>query len=207
LHLRFDFFCVGFHHQNVLIKYFGLDYLNLDLSELIYARSLETQKGWINNTHTDADGIATFQIIQDNFPVEAEEGEKKGGKPENKTDATQTASTDKKPEQGEGHKGGEHGGKGKQGGSGGYEVREMANFLVTAEYTAPETGVLDGKPYQQTTYSTSMTGSYTANITVAQSKQWALLYASGGILTLGIGATMYRRRRIKPFKEVNFDER
>jgi exonuclease VII small subunit len=40
LHLRFDFFCVGFHHQNVLIKYFGLDYLNLDLSELIYARSL-----------------------------------------------------------------------------------------------------------------------------------------------------------------------
>ena len=83
----------------------------------------------------------------------------------------------------------------------------MANFLVTAEYTAPETGVLDGKPYQQTTYSTSMTGSYTANITVAQSKQWALLYASGGILTLGIGATMYRRRRIKPFKEVSFDER
>jgi hypothetical protein len=43
LHLRFDFFCVGFHHQNVLIKYFGLDYLNLDLSELIYARSLLKQ--------------------------------------------------------------------------------------------------------------------------------------------------------------------
>lgn len=168
---------------------------------------LETQKGWIKTTQSDADGIATFQVIQDSFP-DPDADSKKDGKPEGKPE--QTAQADKKAEHGDKeHKSGEHGGgKGKRGGGGDHGGgREMSNFLVTAEYTAPETGTLDGKSYQQVTYSTAMTGSYTFNTSVSQSKQLALLYASGGFLTLGVGATMYRRRRIKPFKETSFDER
>ncbi len=52
-----------------------------------------------------------------------------------------------------------------------------------------------------------MTGSYSPNIQVSQSKSMGLIYASAGFLTVGVGATVYRRRRIKPFKEVDFDER
>jgi hypothetical protein len=171
---------------------------------------LETQKGWIKTTQSDADGIATFQVIQDSFPepeADAKKDSKSEGKPETKPE--QTTLADKKAEHGDKeHKSSEHGGgKGKRGGGGGeHGTHEMSNFLVTAEYTAPETGTLDGKPYQQVTYTTAMTGSYTFNTAVSQSKQWALLYASGGFLTLGVGATLYRRR-IKPFKEVSFDER
>jgi hypothetical protein len=161
---------------------------------------LETQKGWLNTSTTDADGIASFQMIQDNFSSEEANAEKKGGKPE-------ALQADKQAEHGsKEHKDGEHGGGKSKRGGGEHGARQMDYFLVTAEYTAPETGELEGKSYQQVIYTTSMTGSYTTSVTVSQSKQLALLYASGGFLTLGVGATMYRRRRLKPFKEVSFDE-
>lgn len=146
---------------------------------------LETQKGWMKTTQTDDKGIARFQVIQDNFPKDEDE----------KAEA-------KKPDTKD-----QHGGKKKGGWSGGHTMPPENKFLVTAEYSVPETGNLDGKAYQHAQYSVTLTGSYSANKTVSESKQWALLYASGGALTLGIAATVYRRRRIKPFKEVSFDER
>lgn len=150
---------------------------------------LETQKGWIKSTQTDDKGIARFQVIQDNFPKEEDE-KSEGKKPDSKDQHA------------------EHGGAKKDAGERGeHTMPPEDKFLVTVEYTVPEKGELDGKAYQQALYSITLTGSYSANKKVDESKQLALLYASGGFLTLGVGATLYRRRRIKPFKEVSFDER
>ena len=160
--------------------------------------TLETQHGWSKTTSTDANGIASFQIIQDNFVTE-----------EQAEDNAETTAMDKKAwankKTAKGEKHAEHQ-ENKQAKTSRYNARPMDNFLVTAEYRVPETGEFKGKAYQKAVYSISMTGSYTANHSVAQSKQQALMYASAGFLTLGVGATWYRRRRIKPFKEVSFDE-
>lgn len=85
-------------------------------------------------------------------------------------------------------------------------MRPKDNFLVHAEYTADESGELNGAPYRQALYSVTMAGSYMPNVQVDQSRSQALMYAGAGILTLGGSAYAYRRRRIKPFKEVRFDE-
>lgn len=143
---------------------------------------LETQKGWVNTKTTDKDGMVTFQVIQDNFPVE--EDKDKPAKP-----------GDEHAEHGQGKKGG-----------GGHEMRQKDNFLVHAEYTADESGEFNGATYRQAQYSVTMAGSYMPNVQVDQSRSQALMYASAGFLTLGGGAYAYRRRRIKPFKEVRFDE-
>ncbi|MDO9141024.1 MAG: hypothetical protein Q7U38_11945 [Methylobacter sp.] len=145
---------------------------------------LETQKGWVNTKTADKEGMVTFQVIQDSFPVEADK-EKAADKPA-------------KP-------GDEHADHG-QGKKSGHEMRQKDNFLVHAEYTADESGQLNGAPYRQAQYSVTMTGSYMPNVQVDQSRSQALMYAGAGFLTLGGGAYAYRRRRIKPFKEVGFDE-
>lgn len=179
---------------------------------------LETQKGWINTAFSDENGIASFQVIQDTFPVEDDEGarflakpqageqsEKRGDKQggEDKPIEGQTKRGDKS-----GDRGGEHaehqehgGGASRWGGE-----RQQDSFLVSAEYLSDEAGAWEGQAYRQTHYSIAMTGSYAPNIQVSQSKSLGLIYASAGILTMGVGATVYRRRRIKPFKEVGFDE-
>ncbi|MGZ8907713.1 MAG: hypothetical protein ACXW1Z_25475 [Methylobacter sp.] len=159
---------------------------------------LETQKGWVNTKTTDRDGIAAFQIIQDNFPVEA--------KPETRGVGAEGA--DHKPSEPATEKSSEHAehGSGKKGGGGGHEMRQKDNFLVHAEYTADENGELNGAPYRQAVYSVTMTGSYMPNVQVDQSRSQALMYAGAGFLVLGGSAVLYRRRRIKPFKEVSFDE-
>jgi hypothetical protein len=192
---------------------------------------LETQKGWVNTKTTDRDGIAAFQIIQDNFPIEAKPETRGAGAEANAADLSS-----KKPSpEGEGWVRGnsnkeesllpegegaphakyiaskpgddhaEHG-SGKKGGGGGHEMRQKDNFLVHAEYTADENGELNGTPYRQAVYSATMTGSYMPNVQVDQSRSQALMYASAGFLVLGGSAVLYRRRRIKPFKEVGFDE-
>jgi len=210
---------------------------------------LETQKGWINTKTTDRDGIAAFQIIQDNFPVEAKpetqgagaeanaadvkpspegEGWVRGNQnkekslfesphpsllPEGegahalKSTALGSEGADHKSSEPATEKSSEHAehGSGKKGG-GGHEMRQKDNFLVHAEYTADENGDLNGAPYRQAVYSVTMTGSYMPNVQVDQSRPQALMYASAGFLVLGGSAVLYRRRRIKPFKEVSFDE-
>jgi len=203
---------------------------------------LETQKGWVNTKTADKEGMVSFQIIQDNFPVEEgkeAQGVEGGKKPSPEGEGWVRGNSNKEktdfnpphPDllpQGEGahspkqaafgeegsnqkssrptEKSSEHAehSQGKKGG-GGHEMRPKDNFLVHAEYTADESGELNGAPYRQAQYSVTMAGSYMPNVQVDQSRSQALMYASAGFLTLGGGAYAYRRR-IKPFKEVRFDE-
>ncbi|MGZ5612892.1 MAG: hypothetical protein ACXWF8_18695 [Methylobacter sp.] len=186
---------------------------------------LETQKGWVNTKTTDRDGIAAFQIIQDNFPAESKPETRGAGAEANAADLSSKKSspershalkstalgaegTDHKPSEPAAEKSAEHAehGSGKKGGGGGHEMRQKDNFLVHAEYTVDENGELNGAPYRQAVYSVTMTGSYMPNVQVDQSRSQALMYASAGFLVLGGSAVLYRRRRVKPFKEVGFDE-
>lgn len=133
---------------------------------------LETTKGWINSTESDEQGIARFQIIQDNF-FDADKAEKQG----------------EKIERG-------HGGR----------VRIRDSFLVTAEYLTDEVGSLKGRNYNQAAYTISTTGRYYPQQLAKKSATQALYFASAGMLVMGVGGYSYRRRRVKPFKEEQFDE-
>lgn len=188
---------------------------------------LETQKGWINVTRTDAEGVASFQVIQDNFPVEEDDSarfvakpgekeaagaEKPAGKRAGKKDGLQSEGG--KPSKWQAKKdAGEHAeqkgdhSEHKEAASRWGGDRSEDHFLVSVDYQTDEAGSHQGLAYNKTQYRTAMTGSYAPNVQVSQSKSLGLVYASAGILTLGVGATVYRRRRIKPFKDVVFDER
>ncbi len=133
---------------------------------------LETKKGWIKTAKTDADGVVSFQIIQDNF-FDAEKAEKAG----------------KKVERG-------HGGR----------VRVNDFFLVTARYRTDESGVFQDKPYNGVEYIVATTGRYYPQRLGGKSSEQALWFGGLGMLVTGGSFYAYRRRRIKPFKEEQFDE-
>jgi len=133
---------------------------------------LETKRGWIKSTLSDEQGIASFQIIQDNF-FDADKAEKAG----------------KKVERG-------HGGR----------VRIRDGYLVTAQYQTDEAGVLADKSFSKTEYTVSSTGRYYPQQLAKKSSEQALWFASAGMLVMGVGGYSYRRRRVKPFKEEQFDE-
>jgi hypothetical protein len=156
---------------------------------------LETQKGWINTTTSNDKGIASFQLVQDNFPDE-EKDEVEAAYDTSKPEA-------KAPEQ---SKGDEHAGHHGQHGEGKYASMQSDNFLLNVEYTVPETGELNGKPYKEALYTLSMAANYKPNTQGMKLKTQGLMYGSAGFLTLGVGTALYRRRRIKPFREVGFDE-
>ncbi|MCX7069370.1 MAG: hypothetical protein NTW85_17010 [Methylococcales bacterium] len=178
-------------HSGAVLK-FKVLYKNAPVSDALV--KLETQKGWVNSTTSDQEGIATFQIIQDNFAADSNEEQKKpSGKP---TADTKIAEANKKPEKPAEHE--KHSGK--------HAMPLSDNFLLSVEYVVPEKGQLDGKPYQQAAYTVTMIGSYSPNAQGSSSRAQALAYSGAGFLTLGIGATLYRRRRLKPFREVGFDE-
>lgn len=168
--------------------------------------TLETQQGWLNTSTTDQNGIASFQVIQDNFPLETnDDGAEFIGKPKVKTSGNSDSpwARNHSSEHASEHAAS---GSGESKWGGDRAARQQDTFLVHAEYTHDEAGEFDGQPYRQIAYSVSMTGSYSPNVHVDQSKSLGLVYASTGFLILGIGTTVYRRRRIKPFKEVGFDE-
>ncbi|NOR71322.1 MAG: hypothetical protein GQ532_16755 [Methylomarinum sp.] len=133
---------------------------------------LETKRGWIKSTLSDKQGIASFQIIQDNF-FDADKAEKEG----------------EKVERG-------HGGR----------VRIRDGYLVTAQYQTDEAGILADKVFSKTEYTVSSTGRYYPQQLAKKSSEQALWFASAGMLVMGVGGYSYRRRRVKPFKEEQFDE-
>lgn len=161
---------------------------------------MESHKGWLNSTVTDKDGIAEFQMIQDHFIKEESEddqllakflGDNKAEQAGKKGGYKAKDNQDEQP---------------KPRSSWERNARPRDSFLLNAEYTTDEAGEWHGQPYRQTVYTVTMPGTYEPNILVAQSKKWGLAYFSAGLLILGVGTFWYRRRRIKPFQEVAFDE-
>ncbi len=88
----------------------------------------------------------------------------------------------------------------------GGRIRIRDSYLVTAEYLTDETGSLNDAPFSQTVYRVSTTGRYYPQQLARKSPEQALYFASAGMLVMGVGGYTYRRRRVKPFKEEQFDE-
>jgi len=88
----------------------------------------------------------------------------------------------------------------------GGRVRIRDSYLVSAEYQTNETGSLDGLAYKQTEYTVTTTGRYYPQKFASESSEQALWFVSAGMLVMGVGGYSYRRRRVKPFKEEEFDE-
>ncbi|MBM4207485.1 MAG: DUF4198 domain-containing protein [Gammaproteobacteria bacterium] len=167
---------------------------------------LETEKGWSKTTRTDEQGMARFQIIQDSFATD-ETAESGSGKPDADSVKQQRPpkSWGNKQAENQEHNA-DHGSQQREGRGGEHQRHNNDRFLVSATFSSPDVGELDGKPYRQVDYSVAMTGRYTVNIQAAKGTSEALMFSSAGFLTLGVSAALYRRRRIKPFKEISFDE-
>ncbi|MGR8932561.1 MAG: hypothetical protein ACU836_18210, partial [Gammaproteobacteria bacterium] len=134
---------------------------------------LESHKGWVNSTTTNKEGIANFQMIQDNFVTEEDEdqqllakflGDKKGEKSGESSSAKGRAYKAKAEQEQQP----------KPRSSWERNARPRDSFLLNAEYVTDEAGKWNGQPYQQTVYTVTMPGTYEPNIQVAQSKMWGL---------------------------------
>jgi hypothetical protein len=99
----------------------------------------------------------------------------------------------------------EHKKGGAEGGRHG-RTRRSEQFLVTVQHAEKVEGEYNGQPYQKTLFTSTFPGQFSASQSVYKSYAYGLTFSSAGILVLGVGSYLYRRRRIKPFKEVNLDE-
>lgn len=85
-------------------------------------------------------------------------------------------------------------------------TRHSEQFLVTVQHTEVIEGEYNSQPYQQTLYTSTFPGQFSASQSVYKSYAYGLIFGSAGFLFLGVCTYLYRRRRIKPFKEVSLDE-
>jgi len=84
--------------------------------------------------------------------------------------------------------------------------RRIEQFLVIVEHSDNMAGEYNGKPYEKTQYTSTFPGQFSGPLNAYKSYAYGLSFGSAGFLLLGVGTYMYRRRRIKPFKEVDLDE-
>ena len=87
-----------------------------------------------------------------------------------------------------------------------HQRRRSEQFLVSVQYKQDIAGEYNGQRYQSTVYNSTFPGAFTSPEAIYKSSAYALSFGSAGFLLLGVGTYMYRRRRIKPFKEVDLDE-
>jgi hypothetical protein len=87
-----------------------------------------------------------------------------------------------------------------------FQRRYREKYLVAAEYTVSQGGVAGGKAYRSARFRATLPGSY------MPSKGDYTSYAYGFGLVLfastfsGLGVYLYRRRRLKPYREVALNE-
>lgn len=87
-----------------------------------------------------------------------------------------------------------------------FNRRKTGTFLVLAELETGEAGILDGEPYAATRYLTSIAGRYYPAPYDYQSYAYGLTLILVVMTLSGLLVWIYRRRRVKPFKEIRFDE-
>lgn len=88
-----------------------------------------------------------------------------------------------------------------------FQKRFKANFLVVAEAAAAESGSYRDQPYASVRYQATLSGSYYPSPDDYRSYAWGLGLGLFAILLTGAAVYLYRRRRVKPFREVRFDEK
>jgi hypothetical protein len=87
-----------------------------------------------------------------------------------------------------------------------FDKRLAQPYIVKAEYSRPESGELDGQPYDQTLYCTSFIGTYYPSPRDYASYAYGLMIVLFALFSSGVGTYFFRRRRSRPYREVRFDE-
>lgn len=87
-----------------------------------------------------------------------------------------------------------------------FKKRFKATYLVIADVSAAETGIYKDQPYSTVRYQSTLSGSYYPSPDDYRSYAWGLgltvLFSVLGVVAVYV----YRRKRVKSFKEVRFDE-
>ena len=88
-----------------------------------------------------------------------------------------------------------------------FDKRHEDRFVVTATWTRETPGELGGVPYEKHRFVTTYPGRFFPEPSSYKSYGYALLFGTAALLLTGIFVYIYRRRRVKPFTEVRFDEK
>ncbi len=87
-----------------------------------------------------------------------------------------------------------------------FNKRHAQPYLVKAEYRRQESGELDGHDFDHTLYCASLTGNYFPSRRDYESYAYGLMIGLFMLVFSGLAVYLYRRRRIRPYREVCFDE-
>lgn len=88
-----------------------------------------------------------------------------------------------------------------------FKRRTKESFVVVAEAEAAESGTRQGQNYAKVAYQATLSGKYLPSPYDYKSYAWGLGIAVFVFAFGGLGVYLYRRRRVKPFREVRFDEK
>jgi hypothetical protein len=88
-----------------------------------------------------------------------------------------------------------------------FKRRTKESFVVVAETEAAASGTYQGQPYAKVAYQATLSGKYAPSPYDYKSYAWGLGIAVFVLAFGGLGVYLYRRRRVKPFQEVRFDEK
>lgn len=87
-----------------------------------------------------------------------------------------------------------------------FDRRHRETFVVSASFPVEQTGEWQGTPYRNVRYTTTLAGAYYPAIEDYESYAWGLGIAVVVLLFSGTAIYLYRRRRVRPYREVSFDE-
>jgi len=87
-----------------------------------------------------------------------------------------------------------------------FEKRHEDRFVVTAAWTEDANGTLGEAPYGKRRYVTTYPGRFYPEPSGYLSYAFALLFGTAAALLTGLFVYLYRRRRVRPYAEVRFDE-
>lgn len=87
-----------------------------------------------------------------------------------------------------------------------FDRRHRETFVVSASFPLDQAGQWQGTPYRDVRYTTTLAGAYYPAIEDYESYAWGLGIAVVALLFSGTAIYLYRRRRVRPYREVSFDE-
>lgn len=87
-----------------------------------------------------------------------------------------------------------------------FQKRFKGTYLVIADVSATESGKHKDQPYTSVRYQATLAGSYYPSPDDYRSYAWGLGVSLLIVLFCGVAVYLYRRRRVKTFKEVRFNE-
>ncbi len=87
-----------------------------------------------------------------------------------------------------------------------FEKRHRETYLVSASFTTPDSGEQAGGKYASTRYTATLSGAYYPGMADYESYSSGLMIGMAGLVLTGGSVYLFRRRRVKPFREVQFDE-